>query len=131
MHSPTHARVRAQSLQSCPILCNPMDCSPAGSSVHGILQVRILEWVAIFFSRGSSWSTDQACISCISRQTLYYCATWEDLSELYGKLCSPGICTRFCQDLRSITSHKLLWTKFTHLGFLYSQVIWIWIENSF
>ena len=40
--------------QSCPTLCNSMDCSPPGSSVHGILQARILEWVAISFSRGSS-----------------------------------------------------------------------------
>ena len=37
-----------------PILCDHMDCSPSGSSVHGILQARILEWVAISFSRGSS-----------------------------------------------------------------------------
>ena len=36
-------------------LCDPMDCSPPGSSVHGVFQERILEWVAIFFSRGSSW----------------------------------------------------------------------------
>ena len=40
--------------QSCPTLCDPMDCSPPDSSVHGILQARILEWVAIPFSRGSS-----------------------------------------------------------------------------
>ena len=40
--------------QLCPTLCDPMDCSPPGSSVHGILQARILEWVAIPFSRGSS-----------------------------------------------------------------------------
>ena len=40
--------------KSCLTLCNPMDCSPPGSSVHGILQARILEWVAIPFSRGSS-----------------------------------------------------------------------------
>ena len=40
--------------QLCPTLCNPVDCSPPGSSVHGILQARILEWVAISFSRGSS-----------------------------------------------------------------------------
>ena len=38
--------------QLCPTLCNPVDCSPPGSSVHGILQARILEWVAISFSRG-------------------------------------------------------------------------------
>ena len=40
--------------QSCPTLCKPMDCKALGSSVHGILQARILEWVAIPFSRGSS-----------------------------------------------------------------------------
>ena len=40
--------------KSCPTLCNPMDCSPPGSSVHGDSQVRILEWVVISFSRGSS-----------------------------------------------------------------------------
>ena len=39
--------------QSCPTLCDPLDCSPPGSSVHGILQARILEWAAIPFSRGS------------------------------------------------------------------------------
>ena len=44
--------------QSCPTLCNPMDCSLPGSSVHGIFQARILEWVAIFFSRGSSQLRD-------------------------------------------------------------------------
>ena len=47
-------------------LCNPMDCSPSGSSVHGIFQARILEWVAISFSRGSSWPRDQTHISCVS-----------------------------------------------------------------
>ena len=41
--------------QSCLILCDPMDCSLPGSSVHGIFQARVLEWVAISFSRGSSW----------------------------------------------------------------------------
>ena len=39
--------------QSCPTLCDPMDCDPPGSSVHGILQARILEWLAVPFSRGS------------------------------------------------------------------------------
>ena len=40
--------------QSCPTLCDPVDCSPPGSSIHGILQAQILEWGAIAFSRGSS-----------------------------------------------------------------------------
>ena len=49
--------------QSCPTLCNLMDCSPPGSSVHGILQARILEWVAIPSSRGSSQFRDQIQVS--------------------------------------------------------------------
>ena len=44
--------------QSCPTLCNPVDCSLPGSSVHGFLQARILEWIAISFSRGSSQPRD-------------------------------------------------------------------------
>ena len=53
--------------QSCLTLCIPMDCSPLGSSVHGILQARILEWVAMPSSRGSSQPRDgprNSCISC-------------------------------------------------------------------
>ena len=48
-----------KSLQSYPTLCNPIDCNPPGSSAHGILQARILEWVAIASSRGSSSPRDQ------------------------------------------------------------------------
>ena len=52
--------------QSCPTLCDPMDCSLLGSSVHGILQARILERVAIRFSRGSSRPKDQTRVSCVA-----------------------------------------------------------------
>ena len=45
-------------------LCNPVDCSPPGFSVHGILQARILEWIAISSSRGSSWPRDETRVSC-------------------------------------------------------------------
>ena len=65
----------AKSLQSCPTLCDPMDCSPLGSSVHGILQASVLEWVAMPFSRGSSPPRNQTCISYIfyfGRQVLYH-----------------------------------------------------------
>ena len=48
-----------------------------GSSVHGILQARILEWVAISSSRGSSWPRNPTRVSCIGRQILYNCTTWE------------------------------------------------------
>ena len=66
--------------RSCLTLCNPMDCSPPDSSVHGIFQARILVWVAISFSRRSSWPRDRICVSCIScigRWILYHWATWE------------------------------------------------------
>ena len=49
----TRVRMSAKSLQVCQSLCDSMDCSPSGSSVHVILQARTLEWVAISFSRGS------------------------------------------------------------------------------
>ena len=69
-----HLCVCAKSLQSCLTLCNSMDCSPPGFSVHGILQARILEWVATPSSRASSKPGDRTCISyvsCIGRQVPY------------------------------------------------------------
>ena len=57
------------SLSRVQLFCNPMDCSP-GFSVHGILQARVLEWVAISFSRGSSWPRDWTCISCTGKWVL-------------------------------------------------------------
>ena len=52
--------------KSCLTLCNPMDCSLPGSSVHGISQARILEWVAMSFSKGSSQHRNQTWVSCIA-----------------------------------------------------------------
>ena len=67
----------AKSFQLCPSLCDPMDHSLSGSSVPEILQARILEWVAISVSRVSFQTRDRTCISCIDRQILYHCVTWE------------------------------------------------------
>ena len=55
--------VHAKSLQSCPTVCDPMHCSQPGSSVQGVLQARILEWVAVPFCRGSSWPRDWTGVS--------------------------------------------------------------------
>ena len=60
--------------QSCRTLCNPMDCSPPGSSVHGILQARVLEWVAIPFSKGSSQPSNQTQVSCIAGGFFTFCS---------------------------------------------------------
>ena len=67
--------------QSCPTFCDPMDCSPPGSSVYGILQARILEWVAISFSRGSSWCRDQTQVFCIADKFFTMWATREAPNE--------------------------------------------------
>ena len=77
-----HAVQFSSVAQSCPTLCDPMDCSLLGSSVHGILQARILEWVVISSSRGSSQPRDWTRVSCVSRigrKILYHWATWEAL----------------------------------------------------
>ena len=68
--------------QSCLILCDSMYCSPSSSSVHGIFQARILEWVVISNSRASSQPRDRtcnSCVICIGRQILYHCAV-----EIFG-----------------------------------------------
>ena len=83
-------------------LCNPMDCNSPGSSVHGILQARILEWVAMSSSRGSSQPRDQTgvcCVSCIGRWILYPPSNWG----------SPKVGSRYLFILLQIT---------TLLGFL-------------
>ena len=83
------SRVRAQSR---PTLCNPMDCSPSGSSVHGILQARILGWVASSSSRGSSWTRDQtefSWVSCIWGGFFFF------TSELSGKPWEATYCPSF------------------------------------
>ena len=70
-----HAYMRAKLLQSCLTLCKPMDCIPPDSCAHGILQARILVWVAMPSSRGSSWTRDQthiSGISCFGRWVLYH-----------------------------------------------------------
>ena len=76
--------------QLCPTLCDLTDCSLPGSSVHGILQARILEWVAISSFRGSSWPRDWAHVSwvsaCIGRWILYHCTTWDECSQPHYSL---------------------------------------------
>ena len=79
--------------QLCPALRNPMDCSPPGSSVQGILQARILKWVAISFSRGSSRPRDQTQVSCIRGRRFNLWATREAII-LCSMVCTPITATR-------------------------------------
>ena len=124
--------VRAELLQSCPTLCDPTDCSLPGSSVHGILQAKILEWVAIPSSRGSSQSRDRSCVSYVS-----FIGRWV--------LCSPGRCPpasltcfqvsecmMFCiscgpQHRYALTENPVLffsWPPPHPFGFNFSAVLW-------
>ena len=78
-------------VQSCPALCDPMDCSLSGSSLHGIFQARILEWVAISFSRRSSQPRDRTQVSRIVGKRFTVWATREvhphgDITERRAKL---------------------------------------------
>ena len=69
-------------IQSCPTLCNSMDCSPPGSSIHGILKTRILDWFAISFSRGSSWPRDRTQVSYTAGE---FFIIWATISLVYAK----------------------------------------------
>ena len=92
-------------------LCNPMDCRPPGSSVHRILQVRILEWVAMPSSRGSSQPRDRTQVSCIAGRS--------QLSHMshQGK---PRVCPNSCpllvmrQKMRCLDCHPSLFTCYLH-----------------
>ena len=75
----TSAPIQVLAAYSCPSLFDPMDYGLVGSSIHGILQARILEWAAISFSRGSSQSRDWTVVSCIAGRFLTVWAPREAL----------------------------------------------------
>ena len=72
--------------QSCLTLCNTMDCSPPGSSVHGISQARIWEWIANSFSRGSSLTRDWTCISCAFCIAGWFFTHWATEKSIYASI---------------------------------------------
>ena len=83
-HISNHHCVHLECVVNCSVVPTlwPHALYPPGSSVHGILQARMLEWGAMPSSRGSSWPRDQTCasrISCIGRWVVYHCANWEAL----------------------------------------------------
>ena len=103
--------VYTQLLQLCPTLCDPMDHSLLGSSLHGMLQARILEGVATPFSRRSSQSRDQtrvSFVSCIGRQILYHCTAWEALIYIYVQLFATPRTAAHQVSLSFTTSQSLL-----------------------
>ena len=103
--------------ESCPTLCNPMDYSPPGSSVHGILQTRILEWVAISSSRGSSQPRDRTQVFCITGRFFTIWATKKPLEA--GNSLSQFIYTFLPSLLLEKKSTKLekSWPTFNKINF--------------
>ena len=95
--------------QSCLTLCDPMDCSLPGPSVQGIFQARILEWVAISFSRGTSQPRDRTRVSCIAGKILY-CLSHQG---------SPGLGLEVRTNLFVRGSFSIL------VGFLFLKTKWV------
>ena len=97
--------------QSCLTLCDPMDCSPPGSSVHGILQSRILEWILFLenifypFSRGSSWPRNRTGVSCITGGFFTIWATREAPAAPWRMLKCSAQGSRSTQDPETGIKH--------------------------
>ena len=109
--------------QSCLTLCDPMDCSPPGSSVHRILQARILEWVAISFSRVSSQPRDWTHISCIGRGFLYHQHNQGSPISVWGHFkavlafCSVNDAGALRKQ-QDVASPCATWTRIAHYSFM-------------
>ena len=112
-------------IQLCLILHKSMDCSPPCSSVHGILQARILEWVAIPFSRGSSQCRDRTCISCITGRLFTAWATRDGYQEGKGETenWEIGIKIYTLWYIKEVTNKDLLYS--TRNSIQYSVITYV------
>ena len=107
-------------VKSCPTLCDPMVCNPPGSSVHGISQARILEWVVISFSKGSSWPRDRTCVSCIDTCVLYHWVTRAAAAAAKSLQSCPSLCDPMDCSLPGSSIH----------GIFQARVL-EWVANAF
>ena len=89
-------------------LCDPMDCSPPSSSVYGILQARIVEWVAIPFSKGSYWPRDQTQVSCMHYRWILYHLSHQGNPVIWGTFLNLHIWAKcaLCFCFQGIPSHS-------------------------
>ena len=113
------------------------DCSPPGSSVHGILQARVLEWVAVSYSRDASWPRDWTCTSCTGRRVLYRCASrpsgreQTQAPQTEGPGFVPQLDNHDRAVMRMLCNPRKL--KLPHVNFLknnYSYFSWLWELNK-
>ena len=123
----------------CPSLCDHMDCSSPGSSVHGILQARILEWGAIPFSRGPSWPRDQTQVSCIASRFFTVSATRETCLFILLRLIfcyaifinhklnhAPSLQVSVKFSSWNKNSLEKMWIRSN----IYDKVLWFWSCSS-
>ena len=120
------------------LFCNPMDCSPPGTSVHGILQARILEWVAIPFSRGSSPPRDWTWVSwnsCIAGRFFTIWATREGpKAGAYSIILSLCVCANTPSEtapslhINFLTLWRITASRGT-ISFVWEQVVWLSCSN--
>ena len=117
-----NARVHAKSLQLCPAVCDPVARGPPGSSVHGILQAGVLEWVAVCSCRGSSRprdGTQVSYVSCIAGGFFTTSAIWEALVslELYTQSCHSRMRCEISQF------HLILWFLVRNMYLILSFIL--------
>ena len=116
--------------QSCLTLCDTVDCSPAGSSIHGILQARILEWVAISFSRGSSLPRDWTQISHIAGR---FFSSWAKGSPKDLLAISPDLALPFAalgNQLSTFCLHKSIDFLILNISNKWNHAtcgVWCWL----
>ena len=126
----------------CLTLCDAMDCSPLGSSVHGILQARILEWVAIFFSRGSSQPRDWTRVSHIAGRLFTDWTTREDRGisrESLKKVLSNTMWYRLYveskkrlhMNLFTIQFSQNLFNQFLPLNSFLNNMVFLFVNYTF
>ena len=106
----------------------PYDWSPPGSSVHGVSQARILKWVAISFSRGSSPPRDWTHVSCIDLRIPYHWATWEALSFLYHRFM---VVKQWLGSFGGRLILTLIFKSTTCCSFPLSTAAFLWIDSCF
>ena len=119
-----HAATAAKSLQSCPTLCDPIDGSPPGSPVLGILQARTLEWVAISFSNAWKWKVKVTLLS----RVLLFATPW---TAAYQAPLSMGFSRQEYWSRVPLPSPKfLLAIYFYMLVSMLSCLLWLWLRTN-
>ena len=123
-----NAAAAAKSLQSCPTLCDPIDGSPPGSPVPGILQARTLEWVAISFSNAWKWKVKVKLLSCVRLLVTPWTAAYQappsmgfSRQEYWSGVPLPSL-LKVPRPLQNEASCQSYWHIYHLISFLFSQI---------